>query len=272
MSGSAEALERFEHRTAWLMLLLSLGILPLLIIPMVTELSPATQTTFYALDWIIWAAFVIEYAIRVYLAPAKGHFVKTHVIDLIIVVAPFLRPLRVARSARALRLLRLGGVVVFFLRGVEAGKEILTRHKLHYTLLVAMLVTVVGGMVVLVFESASDTANIRSLFDALWWAVATVTTVGYGDRYPTTVAGRVVAVVLMLVGVGLFGLLAASLASFLIERDQEHVPDPHHDELVERLDRIEQRLAQVQISEDGEGMASSPTLGEADKTPRKPMP
>jgi len=270
--GSAEALERFERRTAWFMLLLSLGILPLLIIPMVTELPAGTQTIFYMLDWIIWAAFVIEYGIRLYLAPAKGHFVKTHVIDLIIVVAPFLRPLRVARSARALRLFRLGGVVVFFLRGVEAAREVLTRHKLHYTLLVAMLVTVVGGMVVLVFESASDTANIKSLFDALWWAVATVTTVGYGDRYPTTVAGRVVAVVLMLVGVGIFGLLAASLASFLIERDQEHASDPHHDELVERLERIEQRLAQMQIPEDGKGMTSNPMLEEAEKTPEEPAP
>jgi voltage-gated potassium channel len=84
--------------------------------------------------------------------------------------------------------------------------------------------------------------NIESIPDGLWWAATTVTTVGYGDTFPTTAAGRAVAVMLMLIGVGLFGLLAASLASFLIERDEGTAEDPAHNEIIERLERIERRL------------------------------
>ena len=71
MRGSAEALERFERQTAWPMLVLALAIVPLLVIPLVVELPPNTESAFFALDWIIWAAFAVEYGIRLYLAPEK---------------------------------------------------------------------------------------------------------------------------------------------------------------------------------------------------------
>lgn len=70
MAGSAEALERFERQTAWLMLVLSLAIIPLLVIPLVADLSRATEATLFAIDWPLWAAFALEYAIQLYLAPA----------------------------------------------------------------------------------------------------------------------------------------------------------------------------------------------------------
>ena len=95
MAGSAEALDRFERQTAWPMLVLSLAIIPLLVIPLVANLSPSTESTIYTLDWVLWALFAAEYAIRLYLAPAKGRFMRTNVIDLVVVVLPFLRPLRV---------------------------------------------------------------------------------------------------------------------------------------------------------------------------------
>lgn len=248
MPRSPEALERFERQTAWPMLVLSLAILPLLIVPLVVDLSPGTESVIFALDWFIWAVFAVEYGIRLYLAPEKWTFIRGHVIDLIVVLVPFLRPLRIASSARMLRLLRLARVGVFVLRALEAVREVLTRHKLHYTLLIAGLVTVGGGLLVWELERRAPEANITSLPDALWWAVTTVTTVGYGDRFPTTAGGRGIATLLMLVGVGLFGLLAATLASFLIERGEEQRDepavgsDPRIDEVLERLDRIEQAL------------------------------
>jgi voltage-gated potassium channel len=161
---------------------------------------------------------------------------------------PFLRPLRVVRSARFLRLLREGRVGVFLLRGFEAVKDVLTRHKLHYTLLVAGAMTVGAGVIVAELEHGVKDATIANLPDGLWWAVTTVTTVGYGDKYPITAAGRAVAVVLMLVGVGLFGLLAASLASFLIERGphEEVLPDDIGlEDIAARLERIEEQLARL---------------------------
>jgi voltage-gated potassium channel len=237
--ASAEALERFERQTAWPMLVLALAFIPLLVIPWLTELSPAVETTFFALDWFIWAAFAVEYGIRLYLAPQKGRFVRANVIDLIVVVVPFLRPLRIARSARALRLLRAARLAVLLARAARAGRRVLTGHGLHYALLVALAVTVASAGLVLEFERDAPDANIASFPDALWWAITTVTTVGYGDWFHTTAAGRGVAAVLMLIGIGLFGLLAASLASFFIEQDRER--DDRLDEVLERLERIERR-------------------------------
>src|SRR5207244_10331251 len=83
--------------------------------------------------------------------------------------------------------------------------------------------------------------SIRSCPDAVWWALATVTTVGFGDMFPVTEAGRAVGVVLMCFGIGLFGLIAASFASFLLGRKQEDA-SPGTDAIVERLDRIERAL------------------------------
>ena len=240
--GSAEALDRFERQTAWPMLILSVAIIPLLVIPLVMDLSPSANSTFFAIDLFIWAVFALEYGIRLYLAPVKGRFVRSNVIDLLVVLVPFLRPLRVAASLRMLRLLRASAAVVLLLRATKALRNVLTRHKLHYTLLVASVVTVGARLIVAEVERGAPEGNIESIPDGLWWAVTTVTTMGYGDTFPTTAVGRSVAVVLALVGVGLFGLLAASLASFLISQEAETAEDAPHKEIIERLERIERRL------------------------------
>ncbi len=138
----AKAPDEFEQQTAIPMLLLSLAIIPLLLAPVVFDLSPQTEDTLIALDWLLWAAFAVEYGIRLYLAPQKRTFVKTNKIDLVVIVLPFLRPLRVIRSARVLRLLRAARIVALVGRGVDAGKQILTRHKLHYALTVTLCVVV----------------------------------------------------------------------------------------------------------------------------------
>jgi voltage-gated potassium channel len=204
MARSGEALERFERQTAWPMLVLSLVIIPLLVIPLVADLAPRTESVFLALDWMIWAIFALEYGIRLYLAPQKGRFIRANVIDLVVVIVPFLRPLRVARSARMLWLLRAARAGALLLRGLDAARDVLTRHKLHYTLLVAMVVTIASGILVAELERGSPEGNIDSIAEGLWWAISTVTTVGYGDTFPTTAMGRGMAVILMLVGVGLF--------------------------------------------------------------------
>jgi voltage-gated potassium channel len=245
MAGSSDALERFERQSAWPMLVLSVAIIPLLVIPLTVDLSPGTESALFAIDWLVWAVFAVEYGVRLYLAPDKAHFVKRNVIDLVVVVVPFLRPLRIARSTRMLRLLRAGRVGAFLLRGMAAVRDVLTRHKLHYTLLVVLVATVGAGLIVAELEHGVAGSRIASPADGLWWAVTTVTTVGYGDTYPVTAAGRAMAVVLMLVGVGFFGLLAASLASFLIGRGHQEEATPEEVGLADiaaRLERIEIRL------------------------------
>jgi hypothetical protein len=87
-----------------------LAIIPLLVLPLVLDLSESTEAMLFALDWFIWAVFAVECGIRLYLAPVKGRLVRSNIIDLIVIFVPFLRPLRVARSARMLRLLRAARV------------------------------------------------------------------------------------------------------------------------------------------------------------------
>ena len=241
---AGDALERFERQTALPMLVLSVLIVPLLLAPLILDLSPGAETSILVIDWMIWAAFAVEYRVRLYLAPRKWPFVKTNKIDLLVIFLPFLRPLRVVRSARALRLLRAARAVSLFGRALDAGREVLTRHKLNYALLVTGVVVIGSAGLVLTFEQGAPEANIDSFGDALWWAVTTVTTVGYGDTFPTTPGGRGVAAVLMLIGIGVFGLLAASLASYFVERDEGQHVDPRLQEMSDRLERIEALLLQ----------------------------
>lgn len=244
-TDDASALERFERVTAWPMLILSVAILPLLIIPFTMRLSESTEATLLTIDWLIWGLFALEYGIRLYLAPRKREFLRHNVIDLVVVAVPLLRPLRVARSVRLLRALRAARAAVFVARGLKAARVVLTRHKLHYALVVTLLVVVGSALLVAAVEGGAPGSSIGSIGDALWWAITTVTTVGYGDLAPVTPVGRGVAVVLMILGIGLFGLLAASLASFFIseeEEEEEAETQARLDDIARRLQRIEESL------------------------------
>jgi len=262
MAGSQEALDRFERQTAWPMMALALAIIPLLVVPLLVDLPSGAETTFFAIDSLIWMAFVLEYGIRLYLAPNKKHFVSHNVIDLLFVLIPFLRPLRILRSARAFALLRATRGAVVLLRAVDAVQDVLKRHKLGYTLLIALVVVVGSGLLVATIEEASPDRNIRSIPDGLWWAVTTITTVGYGDRFPVTPIGRAIGAGVMILGIGLFGLLAASLASLLVEKDLEREIDPQISQMNERLERIEGLLLERQQSSD-EGI--DPTIPDSDQ-------
>jgi voltage-gated potassium channel len=246
MAGSQEALDRFERQTAWPMMALALALIPLLVVPRLVGLPSGVETTFFALEWLIWSAFVLEYGIRLYLAPNKRHFVSHNIIDLLFVLIPFLRPLRILRSARAFALLRATRGMVVLLRAVDAVQDVLKRHKLGYTLLIAMVVVVGSGLLVATIEEAGPHPDIKSIPDGLWWAVATITTVGYGDRVPVTPLGRAIGAGVMILGIGLFGLLAASLASWFVEKDLEKESDPQMAEMDERLKRMERLLENLQ--------------------------
>jgi voltage-gated potassium channel len=151
-----------------------------------------------------------------YLSPSRAHYFKTHLLDLLIVAVPFFRPMRVARLARLGRLARVGVVLA---RGIKRAKSVMSHRGLHFVLLaVVMIVFACAGLATVAERSAQGT-NIHNFGQALWWAVVTVTTVGYGDHYPVTAFGQGIAVVLMLVGIGLIGVLTATVASYFVGQD-----------------------------------------------------
>jgi voltage-gated potassium channel len=232
-----EAYDRFSEAVDGPMTVLAVVWLPVLVIPLVVHLSPTASDACNAIDYTVWAVFVIEYLVKLGLAPSRAHFVKTHILDLVVIAIPFLRPVRALRALRLIRSVTVAG------EGLTRAKRLLTEHGLHYVLLAAVMVVFAGAAAELGFEQHAAGSNIHTYGEALWWAVVTVTTVGYGDRYPVSAGGRGVAVVLMLVGIGLLGVITANIASFFVtSKDTETTA--RLVALEGRLERIE-RLMEV---------------------------
>ncbi len=156
-----------------------------------------------------WLMFAVDYVVRLALSVDRWAFVRSNVFDLIVVALPVLRPLRLLRLVTLLTVLNrhagssLRGRVAVYVAGASA------------------LVILVAALAALDAERDAPGANITGFGDALWWAMTTVTTVGYGDSFPVTTTGRFVAAGLMLCGIALIGVVTASFASWLIERVSE---------------------------------------------------
>jgi len=240
---SPNAYERFSAAVDLPMMVLALLWLPVLVLPFVIKLPPGLTATFEDIDYAVWAAFVVEYLVKLWLTPARRAFFTHHLVDLAVIVLPMLRPLRAARLLRLLNLSR-GGVVL--VNALRRAKDVLTHRGLHFVLLAVGLIVFACAGLILSFEADAPGSNIHSFGDAIWWAIVTVTTVGYGDRFPVTAGGRGVAVVLMLVGIGLIGVLTATVASYFVEQKA----DEGNTALVERLDRMEAMLAKLTRNED----------------------
>lgn len=209
---AARGYERWEARTERPMLSLSLVFVVVLVVPLATRPSHPVSVALSAANAAIWAAFTVDYVARLYLARARWAFVRSHPLDLVVVLVPFLRPLR---ALRLLRLARLGAVA-----GVLHGRAQRSFHATvaAYVAAAAATLLVVGAAAMYDAERRAPGGNIRTFADALWWALTTVTTVGYGDRYPTTGTGRLIAAALMIVGIALLGVVTATMAAWFVNR------------------------------------------------------
>ena len=158
---------------------------------------------------IAWAVFLVDYLVRLSLAADRLRWFFRHMIDLAIVALPFLRPLRL------LRLLVLFGALQKAIGGAIRGRVI------AYTAFSVVLLIYVASLAILDVEREQPTSKITTFGDAVWWSITTVTTVGYGDLSPVTGVGRVIAVLLMIGGISLVGVVTATLASWIIQRVAE---------------------------------------------------
>jgi voltage-gated potassium channel len=236
---SMPRLDRLARRLEWPMAILALLVVPALVMEE-RAVAPEVRTTGEILNWIIWIAFCGEFLVR-WAADGKASFVRRAWFDLllILVTPPFAVPdamqgIRSLRVLRVLRLLRAVGVAVMALR---LGQRHFGKQKFHYVALIAIGTVILGAVGVYVVE-IGENRNIGGFGDALWWAATTVTTVGYGDVTPITVEGRLIAVTLMVVGIGVIGVFTATVASFFFEREQES----DIAQLAARLESIERKL------------------------------
>jgi voltage-gated potassium channel len=253
LARSQEAYDRVAKAVDGPMMVITILWIPVLLIPLVTPVHGGLDESLVAIDYTIWALFVIEYFVKLYLAPERWRYVKTHILDLIIVVVPFFRPLRVARLIRLQVLLRVG---VIGGEAVRRTRQVLTHKGFHFVVLfVGILIFLCAGLVT-VAENHAHGATIHDYGQGLWWAMVTVTTVGYGDRVPVTPFGQGVAVILMLVGIGLIGVLTATVASYFIEQKSDDTAD--------RLVRIESMLERLLVQMDSQEVVKEPISSATD--------
>lgn len=197
-------LDDWERRTGWPLTVMAVAFLGVYAWRILDPDMPAgREHALSVFGILVWGIFVIDYVARLVLAIDRRRFVRSHLLDLAVIVLPMLRALRAL-------------AVVGFLNR-QTGTAFRGR-VIAYVVAAATLAVGVAGLAVLDAERRGDDPNITGYPDALWWAVTTITTVGYGDRYPTTGEGRLVGVGLMLAGIALLGVVTASLASWFLDK------------------------------------------------------
>ncbi len=232
----------------------------LLVIPVITIEQTAHDRTWRhaaaALNWVIWVVFLAEFLVLLWTTGDRGRWLRTHPLEVAIVVLtpPFLpSSLQTARLFRLLRLLRL-------LRLVQVGKRLFTLDGLKWAAVLAGMTALGGGAA---FAAAEGRQT--STWDGVWWAISTMTTVGYGDMYPHTNLGRVIAILVMIIGIGFGSLLVAALAERFVrgevaEGTAEVETELHLAEadLLSELAAVQARLQRIEAALRGRPAETSP--------------
>lgn len=202
--------DRWEQRAEWPLTAAALVFLAAYALPIIRPQTPEALVHLCgAVVLVTWALFGVDYVVRLALSEQRLAFVRSNVFDLAVLVLPMLRPLRLLRLVTLLSVLNRNGS-----RGLR-GQVVL------YVTGGTGLLVLCGALAITEAERGRPGATIDGAGDGLWWAVTTITTVGYGDRYPVTTTGRFVAAALMIGGIALLGVVTATLASWLVERVAE---------------------------------------------------
>lgn len=228
MREDSERLDRWEHRAEWPLAAAALVFIVAYSIDVLVQPRGVFAAVVGAVTWLTWLLFAIDYVIRLSMAPDRKRWFIRHLVDLGIVVLPFFRPLRLVR------LIVLVGALQKAVGNAIRGKVIM------YTISGAVVLVYVSSLAVLDAERPHPEAHIEHFGDALWWSITTITTVGYGDMYPVTTSGRIVAAMLMVGGISLVGSITATFASWIVER-----VDETHDRKVASARQVEELRDEV---------------------------
>jgi voltage-gated potassium channel len=229
--------ERIETRLEAVVLLAVLATIPLTI----AQVRGAAGPGWVAADWAVWTVFTVEYAVMMLVVPDRWGYTRRNWLNVAVIVLSFpllpalMAMTRLVRLVRLTRLFRLFRLLAVTGRGLHALRLVLGRRGLLYVVAVSVFLVFAGGA----FLSSVEPEQVEGGFwSGVWWAVVTVTTVGYGDVYPKTGQGRAVAVALMLAGVGLLATVAASIAAYFVGTQE----DDALARIDARLERIERAL------------------------------
>lgn len=200
--------------------ILSLIACTIIVVQLALDLPDDIAYILDILDNIIWIIFVLDYVVRLILSKSKITFIKNNKIDLISII-PFnsiFQSLRIIRFARVLKLARLSKLVRFvalIYKFKTRADKFLKTNNFQYIVVITIVTVFLGAYGISITED-------KTFADSLWWSFVTATTVGYGDISPATIIGRIIASILMLVGIGFVGMLTGTIATyFLSDRKKE---------------------------------------------------
>ena len=162
-------------------------------------------------NYLIWALFLFDYLIQLYLSSNRRKFFTTHFVELFLVIVPFFRPLRGLRA------------LLFTSKASFSSKKSYIKSIPILIAVTTVLMILIMGAVILEIERFAPGSHITTPSDALWWALVTVTTIGYGDVYPVTTEGRLVAGVLIVFGVAMISALTASFAAWILADHESRI-------------------------------------------------
>lgn len=199
---------------------LSIYVLFALIIDSFFKLAPEVSKLLYLIDDLICVLFLYDFFYRFIKAPSKLKFLKWGWIDLISSIPTFeyLRYGRLIRLIRIFRVLRAFRSVKYLTSHIFKTR---TKGTFSTVSLISFLMLIFGSISILQVETVPE-SNIKTAGDAIWWAFVTITTVGYGDRFPVTSAGRIIAAFLMITGVALFGTFTGFVAAWFMDGDKSN--------------------------------------------------
>ena len=173
------------------------------------SISESTNQILGIIQWVCWLAFAVDLLLGIVTSENKIAYLKRHPLEIASVLLPFLRPLRL------MRVISFGGLA---LQKIAIGRQFAIMVKVAIT---TVFIAYIAAVQITITERAVEGSNIKTFADGLWWAVTTVTTVGYGDRFPTTTEGRLLAVMLMFMGISLVGVITASVAAWFVKMNQD---------------------------------------------------
>ena len=213
------------------------------------EILDLDNPPYNIIDLLLWGVFVVDYGWRFFLSKGKWRFILENIFDLLAIlplnaiftVFRLSRIFRLARLTKLLKLTRLLRIVGLTGKLEKKVSKLLRTNGLSYILYVNIFIVLVGSSILSVVEE-------KSFSDSLWWALVTVTTVGYGDIVPTSIFGKWLAVLLMLVGIGTIGMLTSALTNFFVKDnpDKQIKLDKLQDELSSQRILIEKQSEKIE--------------------------
>ena len=223
-----------------IILILSFIVLGMLVANAAFNLPPEISDVLRILDTLVCIVFLLDVCVRFYRAKSKLAFLKWGWIDVIASI-PYLPWLRCGRLVRVFQIIRL----LRALRATHRITALLLRNKFQTgvasVILTSILLVIFASLGILICERQDPQANIKDANDAVWWSVATITTVGSADKYPVTTEGRFLAMVVMISGMGLFGGLGGLAASFFIGTKEKTIV-AEENKILARLEKLEEKI------------------------------